>query len=216
MLALADFLSARFLHVPPYDFKLDQWGISRAQSESDWAYRGRVLESPIWHQADISIWDLRPAGAAALNVEFPAVASVYYFSWAASDSFMGPLGIGHLPRSGMNPALIPASLAIGNYLNTGDVASFRVFDESWWPNDGAVNTRSMRGPNLGSSDLIIVRSEQGPESETRPGIWYFMGTRSGWDHLDMVGLQTRKNYRAFYLQLARQLAELPPAANDGA
>ena len=214
MLALADYINAHFINAPPYDFKLDHWGIYRAHSESDAGYRSRVLKSPIWQQADIGIWDLRPVGAAALNATHGIVDSVYYFSWAAQDSFNGPLGIGHLPNAGMNPALIPASGAIGNYLKSAADPALESFDESWWPNDGVVNTRSMRGPQLSSGDTIIEAENRTPGAGFHPGNWYFMGTRSGWDHLDMVGLQTRKNYRSFYLQLARQLAALPPAPGN--
>lgn len=208
MLSLASSINKRYGDAPSYDFKLDQWDLSQHPDENDKQYRKRLLQSDVWDQPDISVHDLQPAGAAQLNRNYPAVKSVYYFSWAADDSEKAPFGSKYLPRSGMNFALLPSAVAIGRYLSTDTSNGIGPFDASWWPNDGVVNHRSMAGPRLHSSDRIIAAAQLlAPDYET--GIWYYMGTRQSWDHLDMVGLQTWLNFKPFYLQLARQLAALP-------
>ena len=209
MLALASYISTRYSDAPSYDFKLDQWDISQRPDEDEQQYRKRLLQDDIWDQNDIAVWDLGPAGAAQLNASYPAVASVYYFSWAANDSEMGPLGKGYLPQVGMNLALFPAAVAIGRYQTTDTTNGIGPFDASWWPNDGVVNHRSMAGPSLQSRDQIISVVADEPAPAYRPGTWYFMGTQEGWDHLDIIGLQTRQDFKTFYLQLAKQLAALP-------
>jgi triacylglycerol lipase len=81
LLSLASFLSAHYDDAPSYDFKLQQWGLEKRDGESDEAYRERLLLSDVWAQEDISIHDLNPSGAKSLNAAYPAVSSVYYFSW---------------------------------------------------------------------------------------------------------------------------------------
>jgi triacylglycerol lipase len=211
LLSLSSYISERYSGEPDYDFKLDQWGISQRPEEDEQRYRQRLLQSELWKQNDIAVWDLQPAGAAQLNRSYPAVASVFYFSWAADDSEMGPLGNGYMPRIGMNLVLFPSALAIGRYQNPDASNGIGPFDTSWWPNDGMVNHRSMAGPSLQSRDQIISVADDESAPLYRPGKWYFMGTQEGWDHLDMVGLQTRQDFKTFYLQLAKQLAALPKA-----
>jgi triacylglycerol lipase len=208
LLSLASYINARYSDGPPYDFKLDQWDVSQRPGEDDQQYRKRLLQSDVWDQPDISVHDLQPAGAAKLNRNYPAVKSVYYFSWAADDSEKAPLGNSYLPRSGMNLALLPSAVAIGRYHSTDTSTGTGPFDASWWPNDGVVNHRSMAGPRLQSKDRIIAAAQLlAPDYQA--GTWYYMGTRQSWDHLDMVGLQTRHDFKTFYLQIARQLAALP-------
>ena len=213
LLALATYINENNSDSPPYDFKLEQWGISQRRGETDEDYRERLLQSDIWDQPDISIWDLGPAGAIELNRAYPSVDSVWHFSWATDDSRLGPLKEGYLPRIGMNMAFVATSLALGKYFDATPGTGLPLFDQSWWPNDGVVNTRSMPGPQLGT-DTIIVNVEELEETPAyEPGLWYFMGTKDRWDHMDIVGIQTRVNVTGFYLQLAAQLAALPATAD---
>lgn len=214
LLTLATYINETNTENSSYDFKIDQWGISQRVGESDQDYRARLLQSEIWNQADISIWDLQPAGAIELNRNYPVVDSVWHFSWATDDTHLGPLKEGYIPRIGMNMAFVATSLALGKYLNLTPEPGMPILDRSWWPNDGVVNTRSMRGPGLGTDTEIIDVAELEEPPVYQPGRWYFMGTKDRWDHMDIVGVQTTVNFTDFYLQLAAQLAALPTSWVD--
>lgn len=61
-----------------YDFKLNQWGLTRNQGENFEQYVERLLTSPVWNQnQDISLYDLRPEGAGLLNDYIKTVPHVY-------------------------------------------------------------------------------------------------------------------------------------------
>jgi triacylglycerol lipase len=209
LLSLASFLGNHLENPPQYDFKLDQWGLQRRPGETDEAYHERLAGSRVWQEKDISIYDLSPTGAAVLNAAFPAVDSVYYFTWATWDSVPEGPGRTHVPAAGMNLALLAPSLAMGRYRKKAPVAGLQSFDDTWWPNDGVVNTRSMSGPKLGSRDHVSNTGDQAVTSALAPGTWHYMGVLTGWDHLDIVGQQTHLDPRDFYLGLAELLASLP-------
>jgi triacylglycerol lipase len=187
----------------PYDFKLDQWGLRRAPAESFTAYLSRVEHSPIWRSRDISAWDLSPDGARELNRRFPTQPTVYYFSWSAAAT--APLWPTQrqVPLPTMQPPLWGTALFIGAY--SRDQPGHVVIDAGWWENDGVVNTRSMAGPTLGSSDRIVSSAGQ-----PQPGVWNQQGVLAGWDHLDVVGIGTTRDINGWYLRLAQALAALPP------
>jgi triacylglycerol lipase len=198
-----------------YDFRLDQWGLQRQPGESARTYRTLVAASPVWHNLeDTSLEDGSPEGARELNRWVHAQPGVYYFSWATEETYRDPLSGTRVPGWGMNPSLAVLSSFLGSYTCTepGRVP----VDESWWPNDGLVNTCSMDGPTLGSSDTIVPYPgrEAGPP---RPGVWNFMGVLRSVDHLDIVGLDPlwREHPRGsaslvdWYASLARMLADLP-------
>ncbi len=212
LLAIASHLSRLEYDTQPYDFKLDQWAIARAPGESDKHYRLRLSESGLWEQPDISVQDLRPSGAKAINQRYPAVPSIYYFSWATQDNKPGPRGKRYQPAIDMNLALMAPSLAMSNYRPPEPIAGLPDFGEAWWPNDGVVNTVSMSGPKLGSMDRIINAQSGQHHLPWQPGIWHFMGVKQGWDHLDIVGQQTHLDYPGFYLELVELLASLPAAS----
>ena len=214
LLALATYINETNTDNPSYDFKIDQWGISQRVGETDQDYRARLLQSEIWDQPDISIWDLQPAGAIELNRDYPSIDSVWHFSWATDDTHLGPLKEGYIPRIGMNMAFVATSLALGKYLNLTPEPGMPILDRSWWPNDGVVNTRSMRGPELGTETEIIDVTELEEPPVYQPGRWYFMGTKDRWDHMDIVGVQTTVKFKEFYLQLGAQLAALPITVDD--
>ncbi len=209
LLSLASFLGQHLENPPQYDFKLDQWGLQRRPGETDEAYHERLADSGVWEQEDISIYDLSPAGAGALNARFPTVDSVYYLSWATWDSVPEGPGRTHVPAAGMNLALVAPSLAIGRYRKKAPVDGVQSFDDTWWPNDGVVNTRSMSGPKLNSKDHVSNTGDQAVTGALPPGVWHYMGVLTGWDHLDIVGQQTHLDPREFYLGLAELLASLP-------
>jgi len=198
-----------------YDFRLDQWGLQPRPESSVLAYRRLVAASPVWSNLeDTSLRDGSPEGARELNRWVHAQPGVYYFSWATEETYRDPLSGTRVPGWGMNPNLVLLSRFLGSY-SAAEQGGVQV-DESWWPNDGLVNTCSMDGPTLGSSDRIVPY----PGSEAgapRPGVWNFMGVLESVDHLDIVGLDPlwREHPRGsdslldWYASLARMLTALP-------
>ena len=183
-----------------YDFKLDQWGVRKRERESRSSFMKRVFQSPLWKGTrDFSAWDLSPEGASELNAWVKAQPNVYYFSWSASKTQLD--GKGHHVCS---PRMMPLWLRGGRFMGRtrrsepGQV----LIDETWFPNDGVVNTRSMPGP---STDPI-----QPFDGKPRKGRWNHMGVLEGWDHGEILGIGFEHGDEVldFYQQWAAFLASL--------
>jgi triacylglycerol lipase len=184
---------------PIYDFDLDQWNLKRLPDENLADYVERVGKSPIWKAThDLSSWDLSIEGARELNSWVKASLNVYYFSWATQSTIKLP-GSRWAPGPTTFLPFIPTSEFIARYDVSHDGPA-----EAWWPNDGVVNTISMDGPKLGSTDAIApIGSLPGP------GVWNYMGLMDSYDHADILGIGTLRDVRPWYRSLAEQLASLP-------
>ncbi len=102
---------------PAYDARLDHWGLARREGEGVAAYAARLRADVSWYLGEDGCYeDLRPAGAAELNGWVSARADVYYFSWAASDTY--DFKDRQLPNVGMQPLLVASSLAMGRFVGT--------------------------------------------------------------------------------------------------
>jgi triacylglycerol lipase len=189
-----------------YDFKLDQWGLSRKPGEDFYSYRDRVLRSDIWsHSNDTAYWDACPEGAMELNGWVRAQPCLYYFSWATEATYRDPLSGTQVPEIGVSGHMAPIARFIGSYSREDDTNL--PIDSSWWQNDGIVNTNSMDGPSLGSTDT--VRRFDGTPV---PGQWNYLGLLESTDHLDIIGIPTAdSDLKRWYLSLAALLASLPDA-----
>jgi triacylglycerol lipase len=189
-----------------YDLKLDQWGLKRNAGESFNSYFSRVKASAIWNSSkDISLWDLSPDGAKELNLKVQNFSDVYYFSYATQTTFRGWLTGHHYPILTTFLLSQPLALFMGAY--TRNDSGKVLIDSSWWPNDSVVNTRSMRVPTLGSASPSVNFS-----GTPQAGTWNYMGLSSNWDHLDIVGLFSEKDFNALknsvYLSQASRLKAL--------
>jgi triacylglycerol lipase len=189
-----------------YDFKLDQWGLTRSPGEDFHSYRERVVNSDIWSRSkDTAYWDGSPEGAMELNGWVRAQPSVYYFSWATEASYREPLSGTQVPEIGVPRHMASIARFIGSY--SRDDETDLTIDSSWWQNDGLVNTNSMDGPTLGSTDRIRQFS-----GTPVAGQWNYMGLLESVDHLDIVGIPTAdSDLKEWYLSLAALLASLPDA-----
>ena len=184
---------------PIYDFKLDQWNLRRQPDESLTGYIARVRNSEIWNAThDISSWDLSIEGAQELNSWVKTSPHVYYFSWATQSTIKVP-GLGWVPRPTTFAPFLETSNFMARYKedHAGSV-------EPWWPNDGVVNTISMDGPKLASTDAIV---NIGPQPV--PGVWNYMGLMDSYDHAAVIGIGTFRDVRDWYRSLAERLASLP-------
>jgi hypothetical protein len=84
-----------------------------------------------------------------------------------------------------------------NFVTEGGI----VVDESWWPNDGLVNTISAKAPfNAPSKDY--------DENDVQSGIWNIMPTFIG-DHTVFMGDLTKMTcVREFYVDILNMINEL--------
>lgn len=216
LFALAAFLTESSGE-PYFDFKLEQWGLGRRPAEPLAAYRERVLGHELWRGSrDTALWDASPEGARELNRWVRARPAVYYFSWAAEETFTDPLTGREVPEPGMVPILASASVFIGSFLRQGPDCKEQglvCIDRSWWQNDGMVNTISMDGPSLDSADRIVPFS-----GVPQRGVWNYMGLIGSFDHLNVIGLppwslEKPRGYaglREWYLAMAALVASLTP------
>jgi triacylglycerol lipase len=142
-----------------------------------------------------------PDGAREFNAWVRTSPHVYYFSMANVATEAGSLCCNdtdrflaliqrsayQYPRRDMAPLTKPyagawivpsmAQRGMGSYTQS---APGRVkIDSKWFPNDGVVNTVSMRAP-----DGHPVRDFDG---EAVRGMWNFLGTYRGIDHFDIIG-----------------------------
>ncbi|MGE5371985.1 MAG: esterase/lipase family protein [Solirubrobacterales bacterium] len=188
---------------PFYDFKLDHWGLGAQPGEPFLVYFSRIAQSSLWSQShDTATWDLSPEGAAALNAWTKACADVLYFSWSTSATIRLPFTGQHIPSPKMSPFWIPYAYAMGIYSQPGGPDRIQI-DEHWWENDGWVNTISMDGPKLNSSDRIVPY-----DGTPRPGVWNHMGQLHGFDHTDVVGIGSPYPVDGWYHRLAEFLESL--------
>lgn len=192
-----------------YDLKLDQFGLERKAGESQSDYIKRVLDSgQLWNNNnDIATYDLSTKGAEEINKWVKTQPNVYYFSFT-TDATRQSLVSNHqhpmVPE--MAPAFYGTSALIGRY--TRDDGKSPKIDESWFPNDGVVNTISQNGPKLGVTEeeknkIVDMDFNGTPQI----GKWNSLPVLKGFDHMDIVGSFADVN--DWYIGLAKELRSLP-------
>ena len=198
-----------------YDFKLDQWGIGRHEDENLLDLLERILASPLLTTQDFSPYDLSPEGARELNSKTPAKENIFYFSWATAATTRLRYKKEQVAAWHMLPLFRACAAAMGSCTTacmwrTDDPVPL---DSSWFENDGIVNTRSMRGPTIGSTDKIVAWN-----GAPQIGQWNYMGLKNGWDHFDIVGMNETwlfplsalpEKINVFYEKIAELLKRLP-------
>lgn len=187
-----------------YDFKLEQWGLQRAAGETLSSYLNRVKTSPIFVESrNTALWDITPEAARDLNQQIQTFSDVYYFSYAGQSTWRGWFTGHHYPILATNPIMMPISVYVGQH--TSNLPGKVVIDSSWWPSDGALNTRTERSP--AGAPWVNYSGNGTPQ----PGTWNYLGILQGWDHLDITGLLTEKSpatVNALYLSHASRLRAL--------
>jgi len=200
-----------------YDFKLDQWSLTRHQNEALDAYTARVLASSIWtNNKDISIWTLSPDGAKEINTNYGSCdPNVFYMSYTTEDTYQ-PFFFSQsrYPLPDMFAVLWPFSTFMGSYTRAGTSSAVAITSD-WFKNDGVVNSASQDGPSIGCT----IRSYAASKT-IGLGIFNDMGVKQSWDHLDINGLSTDpfkylgNDFTKFYIALAQTLAALPVVNNQ--
>lgn len=160
------------------------------------------LRSPLRDMLDNQLeqWELAPDGAREFNRWALTSPSVYYFSigtlateagaWCCNgtDRTIAPVQSSNFqyPRADMIPYfkayagewIVPSLMQPGMGSYTQSAPGRVRIDSAWFPNDGVVNTVSMRAP-----DGHPVRDYDGSAVK---GIWNFLGNYRGYDHFDIL------------------------------
>ena len=170
------------------DMNLDQWEWTQQRDEEDsLQYEMRIKDFLSrrdweWTNKDFADFDLAPEGAWETNGWVEARPDIYYFSWATRITYENGRGENR-PNPLISLPLIPLSEIISHY--TGYRSSLIQIDESWLPNDGAANSRSMKGPTLNSRDVIENWNGLGTPPK---GVWNYRGELYPMDHMQIIGM----------------------------
>lgn len=156
--------------------------------------------SLIFLNEDSSVYDLSPDGAAALNAGLSACPNIYYFSVPTDATKAQPFSAARVPDpQRMEPIMWPMGLFMGSA--KGVTRGVIVIDESWFPNDGVVNTVSCIAP-------VNEPQRAYDPANLQPGIWQVLPVFQG-DHAAILGGFTRPaGVNAFYLEHMAMLATL--------
>lgn len=124
-----------------YDFRLEQFGMSGASTESQ---AESIINTVFSEGTDNAAYDLSPDGAQELNKKIKLVDNIYYFSYSYLTTETSALTGKQIPKSSTLPVLIIPATLMGRY-STNTKTDFKI-DETWLPNDGLVNVVSARYP----------------------------------------------------------------------
>ncbi|WP_036168768.1 triacylglycerol lipase [Massilia sp. 9096] len=160
------------------------------------------LRSPLRDMLDNQLeqWELAPDGAREFNLWALTSPSVYWFSigtlateagsWCCNgtDRVIAPVQSSQFqyPRADMiayfkpyaGAFIVPSLMQPGMGSYTQSAPGRVRIDSAWFPNDGVVNTISMRAP-----DGHPVRDYDGSAVK---GTWNFLGNYRGYDHFDIL------------------------------
>ncbi|MBJ7311869.1 esterase/lipase family protein [Rugamonas sp. CCM 8940] len=188
-----------------YQFRLEQFGLAQGPSESLADFLERVKGAPFWSLAnhDAAQWDLGPDGARDLNNWVKTSPNVYYYSIGSratetgsaccngTDRIIAPLQSGNyqyarddmifLLKNTAGEWVVPALLRPGMGSYTQSAAGRVPVDNSWFANDGVVNTVSMKGP--------ASQPQRNYDGSSVRGSWNHLGVYAGSDHFDVIGWQ---------------------------
>lgn len=168
---------------PLLDLQLAHW--KPAAAAADMAledYLKKLIDEDQWREVqDFAYYDLTPEGSREMNQWVQAQSGVYYFSYATSATTYNAKKQKHTPVRGMSLPLTAGARFMGSYTTSQpEHAGGIKIDDAWLENDGMVNTISMSGPKLGSSDTIVAF-----DGTPMPGVWNFMGVLNPCDHWDI-------------------------------
>ncbi len=149
---------------------------------------------------DNANYDMRIDHAAEMNARLPELENVYYFSIPCCSTVPADDGTQRPVEHKTEPLFMKPSVLMGKFTETTP-AGF-VVDESWYPNDGLVNTVSAVAP-------FGAPQQPFDENDVPRGTWNVMPTYDG-DHMSLQGGLFRKNdVRELYTDLLTMICELP-------
>ena len=178
LLPIANILSTSY-----YDFDLEHWNLSKNENETLQEYASRLTKHPAWNTKNSIAWDSSIQGTKELNDILLIDPDIYYFSSSTVASFLDTSSGHHKPSEYIHTMSYPWSWLIGR--SKVDMGNGRKTDETWYRNDGTVNTISMKRPFTGKNgpEPVIELSKHG---FIKPGIWNFIGEFE-YDHKTFIG-----------------------------
>ena len=200
-----------------YDFKLDQFGLTRGPSESFWSYYNRVFSSSIFEPGfkDLSSWDLSPQASrqfsALTKLTYPGT---YYFS--ASTQQTSPCWFFYQCADITIEALMGTTANIMGDVNGVCDSGGYCFDGSWDANDGLVPTRSSASPQVGISGYVAPLSWDSTKSSFTISRWATAHYQR--DHIQIIGLRlnilTLNSADNLYTYIADTIGKIPVASSS--
>ena len=140
---------------------------------------------------DFANYDMFIDNALELNSKIETLENVYYFSYPCNSSIKQEDGT-YIPDEDKTEAMFVRSGILMGKLTETTPKGF-VVDESWFMNDGLVNTISARAP-------FEAPQKDFEEGNVERGIWNIMPIYDG-DHMSLQGGFTIKNdVKDFYLK----------------
>lgn len=169
--------------------------------KADWIYSMTSLAAP--HngttaygtsnsaEADTAAYDMFIDNALALNETLTISEKTYYFSYTCSMTTENEDGTYSPVSDNMEFLFTSSSEELGSF--TGTTQGGYVIDESWFENDGLVNTISAKYPFSDPHTDFVA-------GEVQKGIWNVMPTYYG-DHMSLQGGMTVvNNVKPFYVE----------------
>jgi triacylglycerol esterase/lipase EstA (alpha/beta hydrolase family) len=187
-----------------YDPKLDQWGIKpRQEGESMNKYIKRIFASPMFKPGfkDICVYSLSTVGAKEENEWVTTLPNIFYYSFSNKDTFKSKNVLWKdvqmpNPLSMLLP-LQPLGLFLGSRFGPDEVG----VQEEWQPNDGVVNTASMKSDGIGAAVEF--------DSRSLAGRWHHVALLDNMDHEAVVGVKLKRDPYDLYAAHANLLQSLP-------
>ena len=180
-----------------YDFRLEQFGMSGASTESQ---AESIINTVFSEGTDNAAYDLSPDGAQELNKKIKLVDNIYYFSYSYLTTETSALTGKQIPKSSTLPVLIIPATLMGRY-STNTKTDFKI-DETWLPNDGLVNVVSARYP-------IGDEYQEYDAENIVKGKWNVMPTLPG-DHGTVIGMNVgAEETHNFYDTLFKMIDSQP-------
>lgn len=198
---IAGFLALSGTNWEFYDFDMEHWNLKPNPGESLHDFLKRIDQTIGDNKEDLSMFDLLPSGAQKINGQIRTFDAIYYFSYAAEETYvLDPYTGCEWGEPEMNPMFWGFAYYMGHYQGA-EVPDHK----NWWKNDGVVNTVSMKGP----AGSVVIPCQGLP----RRGVWNYMGLTESKDHGKVIGhyqgpLSGEWLYK-FYLDLATMLYKLP-------
>lgn len=148
---------------------------------------------------DYAAYDMYIDNALKLNEELQTLDNVYYFSYPCSSSIKNNDGTYSPNEEITETTFIKSAIKMGKF--TGETDGGYVIDESWFENDGLVNTISATAP-------FDAPSKEFDKDNISKGEWNIMPVYEG-DHMSLQGGLMKKNdVKEFYVDLLTMINNL--------
>ena len=148
---------------------------------------------------DNAAYDMYIDNALEMNKNITTLENTYYFSIPCSASVQNPDGTYSPVESKMEPLFVSSSKAMGAF--KGETEGGYIMDETWWENDGLVNTVSATAP-------FGAPSKAYDAADVEKGVWNIMPVYDG-DHMSLQGGLTKVNdVKPVYVELLSMINSL--------